>query len=265
MLVVGLVSTLAMLGVASPAMAALEGEFAVFKECPITTPELRACLHAVSSSGEFHVGNRTVPLTNPVTLQGGFTINEAGEMKFVGAANGETIVPVPQKVPGGLLGIEGLGGEVTATTELAGPASNIGINEINLAEEKGIALSLPVKVKLGNPILGNNCYLGSNAHPIVLELTTGTTSPPKPNKPISGKAGEFTVNPTGEILIVKNNSLVNNSFAAPGVQGCDLVPFLVDPIVDLDLGVPAAAGHNTVILNGTLEQASAEVIKEHEA
>jgi hypothetical protein len=266
MLAVGLVSMVAMLGVgAAPAMAELEGEWAVFKQCPLGTPELDACLHAVSSGGKFIVGNRTVPLTNPITLQGGFKVNETtGAMEFVGAKNGETITPVPQKVPGGLLGIEGLGGEVTATTELAGPASNIGINELNLLKGEGIALSLPTKVKLGNPILGNSCYLGSEKHPIILELTTGKTSPPPPNTSISGKPGEVTSNPTGEILIVKENSLVNNSFAAPGVHGCGFFPPIIDPIVDLDLGVPAKAGHNTVVLEGQLEQSGAETVEEHE-
>jgi hypothetical protein len=263
MLAVGLVSIVAMLAMASAAMAEPEGEFKVFKECPVT--EVETCLHAVSSGGEFHVGTRTVPLTNPITLQGGFNENaETGKLTFVGAKNGETLSKSPQKVPGGLFGIEGLGGEVYATTELAAPASDITIDESNLIEEKGVALGLPVKVKLENPILGNSCYIGSNSHPIMLELTTGTTNPPKPNKPIKGKLGEVGLNPTGEILIVKNNELVNNEFAAPGVQGCDLFPIIVDPIVDLDLGLPAAAGHNTVILKGTLEQASSGAVKAHE-
>jgi hypothetical protein len=263
MLAVGLVSIVAMLAMASAAMAEPEGEFKVFNQCPTT--EAETCLHAVSSGGEFHVGTRTVPLTNPITLQGGFNENpKTEELTFVAAKNGETLSKSPQKVPGGLFGIEGLGGEVYATTELAAPASDIIINETNLIEEKGVALGLPVKVKLENPILGNKCYIGSEKNPIHLELTTGTTNPPKPNKPISGALGEVGLNPTGEILIVKNNELVNNEFAAPGVQGCDLIPPIVDPIVDLDLGLPAAAGHNTVIIKGTLEQTSSAIVKDHE-
>jgi hypothetical protein len=97
----------------------------------------------------------------------------------------------------------------------------------------------------------------------MLELTTGTTSPPKPNKPISGARGEFTVNSEGNIVSILKNSLVNNSFAAPGVEGCGLLPFLVDPIVDLDLGVPASGGHNTAILTGELQLAGAGTVDEH--
>jgi hypothetical protein len=248
---------------AVPALATPTGEFAPFAHCPLKTAELAACIVATSTSGEFTVGNKTVPLSKTITLQGGFIELESGALKFVGAEGTSTLSPVPETVPGGLLGIEGLGGEVTATTELAGSASGIGLNEENLLSETGVALKLPVKVKLGNPFLGGSCYVGSNSHPIVLELTTGTTSPPKPNKAIKGKLGEVSTNEEGSILTISKNSLVNNSFAAPGAEGCGLIPLFVDPLVDLSMGVPAAAGHNTVILDGTLQQAGAEQVLEH--
>jgi hypothetical protein len=54
---------------------------------------------------------------------------------------------------------------VTATTELAAPASDTVLNEANLFQRKGIALSLPIKVKLSNPFLGSNCYIGSTPIP----------------------------------------------------------------------------------------------------
>ena len=249
---------------ALPALAAPTGEYEVFAQCPLSNPNVTACINASTSSGEFTVGSRTVPIKHTIRLQGGLAENsETGVVSFVAAANGETLSKTPQTVPGGLLGIEGLGGEVTATTELAGPASSIGINEAALLEETGTALALPIKVKLSNPILGNHCYVGSNAHPIMLELTTGTTSPPKPNNPIKGARGEIVVTGEGAIVNFVKNSLVNNSFAAPGVEGCGLIPFLVDPIVDLDLAVPAPAGHNTAVLDGTIQLAGAGAVDEH--
>jgi hypothetical protein len=281
MLVAGLASTFAMLGAASPAMAALEGELAVFAQCPTSNEQLEACLYATTSSGEFTVGNKTVPITNPIIIQGGFTVNnQTGALGFVGAANGETLSKTPEPLPGGLAGLikcneihelllrltceltfqNGLTG-VTATTELAAPASDIVLNEANLFQRKGIALSLPIKVKLSNPLLGSQCYIGSNAHPIMLELTTGTTSPPPPNKPISGWGGSITENAAETIIFVKENTLVNNSFAAPGVEGCGAIPAIIDPIVDLQAGIPAAAGHNTAILHNTLEISGARRIR----
>jgi hypothetical protein len=282
MLVVGLASTFAMLGFASPAMAQLEGELAVFEQCPTGNAQLRACIYGTTSSGEFVVGNKKVPITNPIVIQGGLLENKAtGVEEFVGAANGETISKSPQTLPGGLAGLircneihelllrltcelafqNGLTG-VTATTELAAPASHIVLNEANIFQQKGIALSLPIKVKLNNPFLGNGCYIGSNAHPIMLELTSGTTAPPPPNKPISGKHGSVTVNANDTIAFVKEDTLVNNSFAAPGAAGCGVLPLLIDPIVDLQAGLPAAAGHNTAILNNTLEESGAGLIRQ---
>jgi len=251
------------LGSAAPAGAALTGEFAEFAQCPVSNESVESCLIAKATGGEFTVGSRTVPIKHTVTLQGGLIADaETGGFKMAAAINGETLSKTPQTVPGGLIGIEGLFGEVTATTELAGSASGITLSPENLIIESGTALTLPVKLKIGNPILGNHCYGGSNSHPIVLNLTTGTTSPPKPNKPISGKRGTISEGEDEEILIISENSLVNNSFAAPGVEGCGLIPFLTDPLVDLAMGVPAGEGHNTAILNGVIKLTSAEDVKE---
>ncbi len=271
-----------MIAFASPASAAPKGEFEVFSDCPLANAELSACIVAKTESGEIVVGKKTVPITNPITLQGGFIEEPSGALKFVGAADGNTLTKSPQKVPGGLLasiceaapsflkklceefGNKGFA-EVKATTELAGSASAIVLNEENLLNEAGTALSLPVKLKIENRFLGNNCYVGSNGSPVTLNLTTGTTSPPEPNKPIHGKLGTLESNPEGNILTIHNNSLVDNSFAAPGSTGCGgIFSFLIDPAVNSTLGVPSAAGHNAAILNGTLKQAGASVVREHE-
>jgi hypothetical protein len=260
-----------------------KGEFAPFADCPLSNPATLFCVLGKTEGGEFIVGKETVPIAKVITLQGGIGVSGEKEV-FIGAEDGNTLSKTPQKVPGGLAGLikcneisnflERLACEVTfengvtgvnATTELAAPASSIGINEGNLISESGTALSLPVKVHLENPFLGSSCYIGSNAHPIVIDLTTGTTAPPLPNKPIKGTIGEPVLNPGGSIITLKNNRLVNNSFGAPGVEGCGgIFSFLINPIVNAKLGVPAAAGRNTAILAGTLSLANAEAVLEHE-
>lgn len=277
-------SSLVALAVASPAaLATPKGEYAVFADCPLSTPELAGCVFAKTESGKFIVGKRTVPIEKAITLQGGFTQGESG-ITFVGAADGNTLSKTPQNVPGGLAGLinckaisnfiaraacelvfENKLTGVSATTELAAPASSIGLEVLNLLNEEGTALSLPVKVRLENPFLGSNCYIGSNSAPIILNLTTGTTSPPKPNEPIKGSAGTFEIAGEGGILVLKNNSLVNNSFAAPAAKGCGgIFSSIIDPLVNASLGLPSPAGTNTAILNGTLKQSAAETVKEHE-
>jgi hypothetical protein len=278
--------SVAMLGASSSALAAEHhptGNFKVFKDCPLGNPATSACVFAQTEAGEFIVGKETVPIKHTITLQGGYHVNEAGEEEFIGAENGETLSKTPQPVPGGLAGLvkcneisnfleriacevvfeNGVTG-VNAITELAAPPTSIGISLLHLLSEEGTALSLPVKVRLENPFLGSECYIGSNSKPIVLPLTTGTTSPPPPNKPISGSKGELEII-EGPVTVLKNNKLVNNSFAAPEAQGCGgLFSFLIDPIVDSKLGIPAAAGHNTAILKGTLKDAAASLVKESE-
>lgn len=279
----------ALLSVASvaPAFGASHsptGEYKQFAECPLNRVTMDGCIYSVSTGGTFTIGKKAVPLVNPVTLQGGLEEDETtGVQSFFGAENGQTLSKTPQPVPGGLLGVtaptwwpsilrnlfnetinNGFTG-VTATVELAAPATSIGINTTNLISENGVALSLPVKVKLGNPFLGSNCYIGSNSNPITIKFTTGTTSPPPPNTPIKGSLGEASFNPSFTILTLKGGRLVDNAFAAGGANGCGgLFSFLVDPFVNSIVGVPSPAGTNTAILEGVLQTAKAEPVRASE-
>jgi hypothetical protein len=281
-------SALLPLALAAPAMAVVhhpKGDFAPFADCPLSNPATELCLFAQTESGEFVIGNTKVPITKTITLQGGIHENLTTELQeFIAAEDGNTLSKTPQAVPGGLAGlfackeisniIERIACEVTfengltgvnATTELAAPASSIGISIQNLIEGTGIALSLPVKVHLENPFLGSSCYIGSNAHPINIPLTTGTTSPPLPNKPISGSVGKVEFKDEFTLGIIRENKLVNNSYAAPGTEGCGGVfSFLLDPLINAKIGLPSAAGHNTAILKGTLQDANAIAVKESE-
>jgi|SRR5665213_2788780 len=275
-------------GASSASALTLKKGYAVFDQCPLSNEEVRGCIVSKTESGEIVLGKQAVPIVKVQTLQGGFYTEESGATKFVGASNGETLSKTPQKVPGGLLGlvkcneIKGFGlleiiergacelifengtTGVNAITELALPASSIGLNEGALFAEEGTALSLPIKVRLENSLLGSECYIGSSAHPITLNLTSGTTKPPLPNKPIKGKAGTLESKEEGGIFAIKGNSLVDNSFAAPEATGCGgIFAFLIDPIIDSKIGLPSTAGHNTAILNNTIEQAGRGAIEEY--
>lgn len=284
----GLTGVLAALVLASSAFASAhhpKGEFAGFGECPLNRATITDCVLSVSSGGFFTVGKKTVPLKNPVTLQGGYE-GSGSEIKFYGAEEGETLSKTKQPVPGGLLGItaptwwpkfiqdwfnnlinEGFTG-VNAIVELTGPSkglTNIKLNTENLLFEVGTALGLPVKIHLENAILGSNCYIGSESKPVQIDFTSGTTSPPPPNKPLKGSAGTFSANPEFTLLTFSGGKLVNNSFAAPAASGCGgIFSFLVDPLVNSILGLPSAAGTNTAVLEGKIQDAVAEAVKASE-
>lgn len=259
MLVVAMVLAASTLSSASPAMANLHHEFVPFADCPLGTPGVTTCLASTTTSGEFTLGNKTVPISRTITLQGGLIGAGSTCCKLAAAADGNTLSKTPQPVPGGLVGIELLGNftEVTATAELAGPVS---INPDGVLSRSGVAVALPLKVKLDNPLLGNECFVGTESTPLFLQLTSGTTNPPPPNKPISGKGGSYQISGQNQIITISGTSLLDNSFAAPGASGCGALPLVVDLAVDAQVGIPAAAGHNTAILNGTLEEAAAPAV-----
>ena len=280
-----LVALVATLGLATSA-SAHSGEFAKFNYCPSTNPEVFKCLYSVTTGGKIILGKKTTPIVNPVTLQGGYSATNREKKrisKFFAATNGITLSATPQPVPGGLAGLvnckeienffvrvacelvfeNGLTG-VNATLELAKPASEIEISEYNLLAEEGLALKLPVKIHLENPFLGSSCYVGSSTNPIIWNLTTGTTSPPSPYTPITGTSGVSEQKENAEIAQLNGNELVENNWAAPSASGCDEpFGFIIDPILNSQLGVPNSAGQNTAILKNTIDIATPASVNSH--
>jgi len=264
---------------ASAAVHHPTGAFANFGECPLSKSTVFACLYSETVGGFIQTGKKTVPIKNPVVLQGGLELTGSGATPFVPAEGGNTLTKVPQPVPGGLLGItaptwwpsilrdlfnetinNGFTG-VTATMELVGPAQ-VNLNVLTT----GNAVVLPVRVKLSNPFLGSGCYIGSSSSPIRLNLTAGTTSPPLPNKPITGYPGNGSESEGGALSTITGQKLVDNAFAVPGANGCGgiLFSWAVDPFVNEIVGVPSAAGTNTAVLENNLKLADPAAVKASE-
>jgi hypothetical protein len=240
----------------SPALAGLQKEFAAFADCPVNSPTVVTCIRSTTTSGEFKIDLKTVPINKPVILQGGLTENSR---VLVPAADGSTLSKTSLQVPGGIIGIESLGPltEVSATAELAGQVE-VGLGSSSTPTEA----VLPLKVKLENPLLGEECYIGSQFLPITPDLTTGATDPPFPFKPISDSPGTVMRAGAGKILAFNNTALVDNTFGVPGAIGCaGVLQAIVDPGVDLIVGVPSAPGVSHAVLEGRLEAASARSVK----
>ncbi len=282
-----LAAALFSLVIAGTASAKLTGEFTKFEFCPYKTAEVKRCLNSQTIGGEVILGTKKVPIEKPVTLQGGYTEpaesgTEAGFSKFVAATNGITLSKAAQNVPGGLAGIvpeasssplvkalvkfffENKITGLTSTLELAKTAGDIRVSEEHLGEGLGVALKMPVKLHLENPFLGKACYVGSSGSPITWELRADTTSPPLPNKPITGNPGEVEFFEEGRILRLENAVLVDNSWSAPGASGCGgILGFLVNPIINTQLGT-TKAGYNTAILKNTIYTASSLAVKKND-
>jgi hypothetical protein len=278
---------IAALATASSA-SAHTGLWAKFNYCPSSNPAAFKCINSVTKGGKVVLGKKTVPIVNAVTLQAGVTEPvEAGESyvsHLIAATNGVTLSKTPQPVPGGLAGLvnckeisnfivrlgceatfeNGLTG-VNATLELAKPASEIQLSEVNLAFEEGVALKLPVKVHLENPFLGSSCYVGSSSSPLIWNLTTGVTKPPAPTAPIHGKGGTLEFLEEFQIAEISGTELVDNAWSAPGASGCGgpIVELLINPILNSQVGVPSAAGKNVAVLQNQTFLATTEAVNEH--
>jgi hypothetical protein len=253
-------AALAALVAAGPAAAVKEPvvkeDFAPFADCP--TESSAVCIVSNTTGGEFKLGSKAVPIPEGtvIKLQGGLPLESYVGQTLIAPPDGKTLSENPLTVPGGLTGIAGLGGEVTATAELAGP---IEVNRGDLAIPVGPAVTLPLKVKLDNPVLGESCYIGSDAEPVVLHLTVGKTAPPAPAEPLEGHRNPIEYKHKKRLVYIPNNTLVDNDFAVPGVSGCGgALSAIIDPIVDLDTGLPAKAGESKVVMTASLEETASK-------
>jgi hypothetical protein len=272
---VATLATFAIVGVPA-AMATPTGGYAVFAQCPVKGAGVNGCIYSPTESGYIKIGKQEVPIVNKQILQGGLLKEEEPFVKHLaGALNGETLTKTAQKVPGGLAGLvecpkisnlierilcegffeNGLTG-VNAVTELAAPASSVVLNTAAEQLGEGTALTLPIKVKLENPLFGSECYIGSSKEPITLNLTTGATTGGPTGKPGTKKTKE-----EGGIAEISGLSLVSNTFTAPKATGCGLLGIL-DGLINEKIGLPSTK--NTAVLNGKVELANAEAVEESE-
>jgi hypothetical protein len=301
MLGIGLVAIFALSSVlAGPALAKKESEAKVyekFDECPLgqpAEPGYEALDEGGCNYGEagpesfFQAGKVTVYFKKTIVLRGGFEQQAEGnnEFKFFGARNGNTISKEAEPGPSLTEGLDaeklqepekkryeeylaaGKSTKTTETIELAKPATDIEFGPIELLTERNAtAFGFPVMIHISNAFLGKSCYDGNTIEPIDVPFTTGETSPPAPNMPIHGQAGEFVgIGHEGEVLKIgtpaKPTKLVNNSYAAPGVEGCGIEGG-ADEAVNAGLGLPSPAGTNTTELIGSVYQVGAESYLEH--
>jgi hypothetical protein len=251
-------------------------EYAQFAGCPLKAARVSDCVYTKTTDGSLVIGSKTVPIVNPVVLQGGFE-GAGSSVKFYGAAGGATLSNTPQVIPGALHGVtapewwptalrewfgeeaEGGSGNVDATIELAGPTAGylpgVKLNTESLIFGEGTALTLPVKVHLESTFLGSGCYIGSDVNPILINFTTG------PSGNLKGDPGTTHFNSSDTATTVKGGKLVDGTFAVPAAQGCGgLFSVFVDPLVDTIVGAPTAAGMNSVLLEGDFHDAAANAV-----
>ena len=263
----------------------ITGTWKDFANCPVNVIapfEGNQCEHSYTTGGVVQIGHSSVPISVPGdTFDVGLT-EPGGQGIVMSGAHGILNGPA-QPVPGGLLGVIGntqLTG-VSAKLEWAAavpPDTLFGTSEecggtnpfvtVDLCRavngRPGTAITLSVKVHLMSPFLGSACYIGSAAHPIVIPLTTGITSPPPPAQPIHGSSLEFLTAITPVYLQVVGLTFVSNSFVVPAASGCGTSNgSLVNASINHKLGLPSPAGQNMIAISAIGEQTQASRVIEH--
>jgi hypothetical protein len=263
------------------------GIYTPFTDCPIanqlmqetppisdpaaTVGSFAGCSAGDVTSGTLKIGNITTPVVQPVNTQFGFFSTPNGAS---GGDNNSAISVLPP--PEGLSAIVVSEPDLvpgSLTTALGCPSSNPTVENIcqeaqqrggrfqqifGLAQEAGqltnfnlLSWTQRLKVHLINPLLGKNCFIGTDQNPIVVNpvlsigpgSTVTTANDPNPAK-----------HPDIEVISIANATASDSTFFAPAVTGCGpggQANIAVDEALDTSSGLPAASGNNSLTLNGT--------------
>jgi hypothetical protein len=235
-----LVALTAMAALASIATAKPAPGYEDFAGCPSRAeqPFIAVCVKDEFTAGHINLGNREIPVTNPIVLRGG--IEQETENFLYNAEGG--IVPLRQTVPGGLIGLTGY----KWLDEAVGSVSSLKLYAtVELAGQVGSQLAptfnVPVKVHLENPFLGSGCYVGSAASPIMLHLG------------YAKELGEFEEEESREGVIKATGGVfADNTYAVPGANGCQFsygsFHQSIDNLIDSAYALPSAAGTDSTEL-----------------
>ncbi len=260
-----------------------QGIYKPFTNCPLNNPVMHevmdtngggvaVCTAGLATSGSITIGTITTPVVQSVDVQFGWFI-PPGDTSFFPAP---TVSPLAG--PSAILSTKPDLIPQSLTTALGCPSSNATVENIcqqaqtrggvynqvfALAQEAGPITNFnlfrwtqPVKFKLINPLLGNNCYIGSNDSPVVL------------NPQLSGNPGTQllfepdpapTVHPDTFVLALLDVNAGDSTFSAPGVLGCGpggVANVAVDNALDAGTGLPAASGTNSLTLTGNFQLAA---------
>jgi hypothetical protein len=245
----------------------LAGAWAPLNRCPVDAAAMlaadgitlvAACVSSTSATGTITLGSTTLT-TGANDLQLGL-LNRGGTYSVVAPSSG-AVIGAPVQIPGGLLGlmcpsdiplisdicdqvVDSSLNRVTATIEAAGTPT-----DFSLAAGLGVGqpiVTLPVKIKLSNPFLDPNCYIGSNSNPILLKPANLA----KPTGRVVRFTADGTPSTTGDMgyVSLSGASQGDSTFAVPGANGCGLLG-LLSGAVNLKQGLPSPAGANSLVLD----------------
>ncbi|WP_394434603.1 hypothetical protein [Streptomyces sp. SGAir0957] len=263
-------ATIASIGTSSAAGTQLNGNWAPFNRCPVDNAAMlgadgithqATCISSSSASGVIKIGSSVVP-TGKTDLQVGVVTHDDGTNTVIAPAGG-ALVADPANLPGGLLGlmcpsdipvVSAVCGKITdstvnkvvATVESVGTPSDFQLLA-GVSEGQPI-ISIPVRIHLQNPLIGNNCYIGTKSAPVILRPGNAAL----PTVGAESSAANGTPDETGPVgrLALTGANQQDTTFAAPGASGCGPLGLgAFNWAVNLKSALPAASGTNSLTLN----------------
>jgi len=262
-----LIALIAMLGLASTALAVQTSQYDPFSRCPTAAPalnepasEVAICAAGVAQKGALKIGALTIPLSR-FDVQFGTTglgveepdCPEPG-LCFGRAPGTTTIASAPSVLRVNPSGREhekgdGKGVSMKVTIESAGD-----IRALSPGFIFGLPVpvyELPIKLHIEAPWVGKNCYVGSDDKPIL--LTPFAVGEPT-SIDIIGDPNGFNT----EVLTLTGIPLADEAIALPAAKRCGHGLYKeqqsqkqADILVNDLLGLPSPSGANEVVLQNT--------------
>lgn len=245
----------------------LNGNWAPFTRCPVDAPAMLAadgetdtavCVSSHSASGSIKLGNTVVPV-GASDLQLGVVTHPNGGAT-VASPPGGALVADSAQIPGGLLGLM-CPSDIPVITGVCKQLTDVNLNRVTATIESvnspsdfqllaGASvgkpiITLPVRIHLQNPLLGDKCYIGSSSNPILLR-PQNLTRPAASTQQFDGDGTTSEEGPMGRISLL-GATQTDTTYAVPGASGCGLG--LLNWAVNLKTGLPAASGTNSLTLN----------------
>lgn len=195
-------------------------------------PSPGGCQTVIVKSGTMKLGNLTVDLDpDSMKIAGGNKIIPGSPTTWDFYPKNSGVYANPITVPGGALGIGSA--EDFGLTRITASVEQLGTPVFNLPSVTDMTVKLPIRIKLSNPMLGDNCYIGTTAEPVTLDLKVDPST--------GGEAGFI---PSGEVgTYFPGFTATATDFAVPGATGCGPLGSL-NWAANLRAGLPAATGNS---------------------
>jgi hypothetical protein len=236
-----------------------------FVQCPTgahvapTGRKVTACIVGDAAQGTIDIGRLDTTFKGPGIVDGGVNLQESlnGTSNWAQALNGKSFTAPRQLLSVPVMVALGNPRGVTppAQSQVYVVAQQVGPMLFGVIDG-GLVTVVPLAFRLENPLLGQDCYVGSSADPVTLSLTTGTSGK------LTGNAGTVVVGNKGHTIQTIGTEVVDNEFTVPEATGCGSGG-VFDNDLDRTDRLPSPAGANKAILYGNFDIGTAHWVARH--